>query len=134
MLLILDHVPQPLKVTSRKGQAASLHESIDHSPPYSVCHASVEWLKSAFNELHVGSCPLPRPRPRRILKKLSGLDYPAIPSALFPFLRPDSRVLELGPGAGSWTSDFSFVSEGEVHAVDFQDIREWINPSEYGGG
>ena len=52
----------------------------------------------------------------------------------FPSYTQTRRVLELGAGSGSWTrAILAYVSEGEVHAVDFQDIRQWINPSEYEG-
>ena len=44
-----------------------------------------------------------------------------------PYLRPDFRVLEFGPGKGSWTRAlFSEVNKGEIHTVDLQDIRPWV--------
>lgn len=44
-----------------------------------------------------------------------------------PLLRPDFRVLELGPGKGSWTRAlFSVITQGEIHTIDLQDIRPWV--------
>jgi SAM-dependent methyltransferase len=54
--------------------------------------------------------------------------------AVVPYITPDSKVLELGPGSGSWTrAILKYVPRGEVHTVDFQDVGGWIR-SEPGTG
>jgi SAM-dependent methyltransferase len=52
--------------------------------------------------------------------------------AVLPYLKPDSKVLELGPGRGSWTKAIlEYLPQGELHAVDFQDVTEWLKSEEY---
>ncbi len=49
-------------------------------------------------------------------------------SVVAPYLKPGSRILELGPGRGSWT--LAMLEQGpecEIHTVDFQDLGRWIN-------
>lgn len=51
-----------------------------------------------------------------------------------PRLRPDSKVLELGPGRGSWSrSLLKYLPQGELHTVDFQDVSQWLQPKLHGG-
>jgi phospholipid N-methyltransferase len=53
---------------------------------------------------------------------------------LAPYLKPDSRVLELGPGRGSWSrAILSVVTKGELHTVDYVDVSKWLEPSRYDG-
>lgn len=76
------------------------------------------------------------PGPRRILEevRIGGSYRDVFYGAIFPHIVPDSKVLELGPGSGSWTrAILKHVPRGEVHTVDFQDVRGWIHP-EPGGG
>ena len=76
------------------------------------------------------------PGPHRILEQLRvGASYRQVfLKAIAPYIRSDSRVLELGPGRGSWTrAILEHVPDGEVHVVDFQDVRKWIKP-EAGSG
>jgi cyclopropane fatty-acyl-phospholipid synthase-like methyltransferase len=99
--------------------------------------ASEEWLKSAFSDGYwSGDILDPVPSSTRVHQEIliGGSYRDAFNRALFPFLRPDARVLELGPGRGSWTrAILEYVTEGVVHAVDFQDVRQWLRPEEYGG-
>lgn len=47
--------------------------------------------------------------------------------AVRPYLRPDSRVLELGPGRGSWTrAILACIPDGAIHVVDPVDVRPWM--------
>jgi hypothetical protein len=67
--------------------------------------ATEEWLKSAFAEGYdSGDILSPVPSSRRLHQEalIGGSYREAFHRAVFPFLRPDSRVLELGPGKGSW--------------------------------
>src|SRR6516162_194076 len=71
------------------------------------------------------------PGPRRIIEEVRiGASYRNVFfRALSPYILPDSKVLELGPGSGSWTrAILKYVPRGEVHTVDFQDVRRWIQP------
>lgn len=71
------------------------------------------------------------PGPRRLIEELRiGASYREVfRRAVLPYLRPDSKVLELGPGSGSWTrAILKYVPRGEVHTVDFQNVRQWIRP------
>jgi len=71
------------------------------------------------------------PGPRRIIEEVRiGASYRDVFfRAVLPYIAPDSKVLELGPGSGSWTrAILKHVPRGEVHTVDFQDVRGWIRP------
>lgn len=60
---------------------------------------------------------------RRIFKK-----------AILPYLTPGSKVLELGPGGGSWSrAILQYIPRGELHTVDFQDVTNWLKPEAYAG-
>jgi hypothetical protein len=64
--------------------------------------------------------------------KLGGSLNAVVQKAMRPFITPNSRILELGPGAGSWTRALlDLVPHGEVHTIDFLDITKFINPAEY---
>ena len=66
-------------------------------------------------------------------RKIGGSYRKVFKQGLEPYLKSDSRVLELGPGKGSWTrAILTRVSRGEVHTVDFQDITRWLDPARYG--
>jgi SAM-dependent methyltransferase len=71
------------------------------------------------------------PGPRRLIEEVRiGASYREVFfRAVLPYIAPDSKVLELGPGSGSWTRALlKHVPHGEVHTVDFQDVRGWIHP------
>lgn len=52
------------------------------------------------------------------------LPLPTLERVLFPYLRPDSDVCEIGPGTGRWTRHIiSRVPRGTVHLVD---LSPWI--------
>jgi SAM-dependent methyltransferase len=54
--------------------------------------------------------------------------------AVVPFLTPDSKVLELGPGRGSWSrAILKYIPSGELHVVDFQNVKKWLKPEKYDG-
>lgn len=45
-----------------------------------------------------------------------------------PHLMPGNRILELGPGRGSWTSAMlRHGPECQIHTIDFQDLGRWID-------
>ena len=46
-----------------------------------------------------------------------------------PYLKPDSNVLELGPGKGSWSrAILKYIPDGKLTTLDFQDVRQWLKP------
>lgn len=76
------------------------------------------------------------PGPRRIIEEVRiGASYREVfLHAVQPYITPTSKVLELGPGSGSWTrAILKHVPHGEVHTVDFQDVSRWIRPQPGGG-
>lgn len=74
-------------------------------------------------------------RIRRAEERRSGGSYRGVfKKALQPYLHPSAKVLELGPGKGSWTrAILQHISEGELHTVDFQDVTRWLKPERYSG-
>lgn len=54
--------------------------------------------------------------------------------ALLPCIKPDSVVLELGPGKGSWSRALlKYLPYGKLHTIDFQDVEKWLEPESYNG-
>lgn len=50
-----------------------------------------------------------------------------------PYLKHNSNVLELGPGAGSWSrAILKHIPDGKLTTLDFQDVRQWLRPERYG--
>lgn len=74
-------------------------------------------------------------RVRRSEERRSGGSYRRVfMEGLLPYLRPDSLVLELGPGKGSWSrAILKFIPDGTLHTVDFQDVSQWLDPAAYLG-
>ena len=53
---------------------------------------------------------------------------------LWPYMKRDSRVLELGPGKGAWSrAILNCLAKGELHTVDLQDTTQWLQPDKYQG-
>ncbi|MFN4973361.1 MAG: methyltransferase domain-containing protein [Bacteroidota bacterium] len=49
-----------------------------------------------------------------------------------PYLRADSKVLELGPGKGAWSRALmKYIPQGKLTTLDFQDVRQWLHPENY---
>ncbi len=93
---------------------------------------TLEVLRNLFPRGYSSGDVLSRiPGPRRILEEVRiGASYRQVFfRAILPYLTRESKVLELGPGSGSWTrAILKYVPLGEVHTVDFQDVRDWIQP------
>lgn len=65
-------------------------------------------------------------------KRIGGSYRQVFLKAIKPYLRPDSQVLELGPGRGSWSrSILKHIPQGSLHTIDFQDVTKWLNPDQY---
>jgi SAM-dependent methyltransferase len=74
-------------------------------------------------------------RVRRSEERRSGGSYRRVfKEALQPHLLPGAKVLELGPGKGSWSrAILRYIPDGELHTVDFQDVTQWLDPNDYRG-
>jgi SAM-dependent methyltransferase len=67
-------------------------------------------------------------------KKVGGSYRQVFKKGLQPHLHPSARVLELGPGKGSWSrAILDHIPEGELHTVDFLDVTPWLRPENFGG-
>ena len=67
-------------------------------------------------------------------KRIGGCYRTVFEAAIMPHLTPGARVLEIGPGRGSWTrAILRRFPRGEVHTVDFHAVGEWIDPTPYNG-
>jgi phospholipid N-methyltransferase len=67
-------------------------------------------------------------------RRIGGSYKQVFKQAVLPYLTPRSRVLELGPGKGSWTrAILRYIPSGNLHVVDFQDVRPWLQPERYDG-
>jgi hypothetical protein len=98
---------------------------------------TIEWLKQEFNYGYdSGDVLTVRPGPERLLeeRKIGGSYFNFFQKAVAPRLSPNARVLELGPGRGSWSRGIlQMIPEGELHTCDFQDLTNWLKPENYGG-
>ncbi|WP_243358654.1 methyltransferase domain-containing protein [Fundidesulfovibrio terrae] len=98
---------------------------------------TIEWLKQEFHYgYESGDVLAHEPDDVRAQEeKIIGGSYRRVAmEGMAPFLRPDSRALELGPGKGSWTRALlEFLPQGEVHVLDFQDVSQWLHPEKYAG-
>ena len=93
---------------------------------------TLDGLKKLFPKGYNSGNVLSRvPGPRRMIEEMRiGASYREVfCRAVLPHIAPDSKVLELGPGSGSWTrAILKHVPHGEVHTVDLHDVRDWIRP------
>jgi len=98
---------------------------------------TIDWLKKEFSSGYDSGDILtffPGKRRREEEKKIGGSYRKVFHKCLLPYLRPDSKVLELGPGRGSWTrAILKYIPQGELHAVDFQDVSKWLRPEQFNG-
>ena len=98
---------------------------------------TIDWLKTEFSYGYDSGNVLSRiPSLTRYREeKAIGASYRRVfLQGLAPYLKPNSRVLELGPGRGSWSrAILSRITKGELHTVDYVDVREWLEPSKYSG-
>jgi hypothetical protein len=92
--------------------------------------ATLDWLKSAFaHGYDSGDILDPLPSSRRLRQEvlIGGSYQEAFRKGVLPFIRPDSTVLELGPGRGSWSrAILQHLPQGRLEAIDFVDVRDWL--------
>jgi SAM-dependent methyltransferase len=98
---------------------------------------TLDWLKGEFNYGYdSGDVLTPLQDPvRDAEERLIGGSYArVVEKAVAPNLRPDSRVMELGPGRGSWSrAILELLPHGQLHVFDFQDAAQWLEPGRYEG-
>jgi hypothetical protein len=98
---------------------------------------SLEWLRTEFaygyDSGNVRS--LIRGKRRQDEERKCGGSYRKVFNQVVrPNLRPDSKVLGLGPGRGSWSrAILGLLPRGELHTVDFQGVSQWLHPPEWHG-
>lgn len=98
---------------------------------------TLDWLREEFHYGYDSGnvLSLIPGRRRRVEERKCGGSYRQVFNQVVrPYLRADSKVLELGPGKGSWSrAILRFVPQGELHTVDFQDVTKWLRPEEVEG-
>ena len=91
-----------------------------------------EALKKLFpNGYNSGDVLATSPSPRRLIEEIRcGANYREVfLKGVEGYLRPDFKVMELGPGNGSWSRPvLQRIYDGELHAVDMHDVSKWIKP------
>jgi phospholipid N-methyltransferase len=98
---------------------------------------SITWLKTAFDYgFDSGNVEsrLAGSRRRFQERKCGGSYREVFRQAVVPHLRPDSTVLELGPGKGSWSRALlPRIPEGRLFAADYVDVSWALRPEEDDG-
>jgi hypothetical protein len=97
----------------------------------------LEWLRKEFNYGYDSGNVLSffaRGR-RRQEEQRCGASYRSVfMGAARPYIKGNSTVMELGPGAGSWSrAILKYVPQGKLITVDFQDVTQWLHPERYDG-
>ncbi len=98
---------------------------------------TLQWLKKEFDYGYDSGnvLSLIPDKARRDEEKRIGASYRQIfRKAVMPCLEPHSKVLELGPGRGSWSRPIlKHIPYGQLHTVDFQDVTRWLMPEKHDG-
>jgi len=98
---------------------------------------TLDWLKTEFSYGYDSGdvlSPTADEVRRREEESVGGSYRDLFLQGAVPHLKPDSVVLEFGPGRGSWTRALlQYVPQGCVHTVDFQDVRPYLQPEKYAG-
>jgi len=98
---------------------------------------TTEWLKKEFDYGYDSGNVLdllPNKVRRSEEKRIGGSYRKVFKRAILPFLKPDSVVLELGPGNGAWSrAILKHIPNGKLITVDYQDVTQWLDPERYDG-
>jgi hypothetical protein len=98
---------------------------------------TLDWLKKEFDYGYDSGNVLglvPNKTRRSEEKRIGGSYRQVFKRAILPFLKPDSVVLELGPGNGAWSrAILKHIPQGQLITVDYQDVTQWLDPDQYGG-
>lgn len=98
---------------------------------------TIDWLKKEFSYGYRSGdvlAPVPDDH-RRSEESRCGADYRKIfLEAVLPRIPSGATILELGPGAGSWSRAFMHaIPDCRLVTVDFQDVTEWLEPQTWNG-
>jgi phospholipid N-methyltransferase len=98
---------------------------------------SVKWLQKEFSYGYDSGdiLSLFPDRRRKKEEKRCGCSYTQVfKKGILPYMTRKATVLELGPGAGSWSRALlKHIPKGRLLTVDFQDTTRWLNPADYRG-
>jgi len=98
---------------------------------------TTEWLKKEFDYGYDSGNVLgllPNKVRRSEEKRIGGSYRRVFKQAILPFLKPDSTVMELGPGNGAWSrAILQHIPQGKLITVDYQDVTQWLDPDRYDG-
>ncbi len=98
---------------------------------------TMDWLKQEFSYGYSSGAVtsrMPNLRRRHEEKQIGGSYRLFFKQQVQPRLRPADKVIELGPGRGSWSRALlRCIPQGELHVCDFQDVERWLKPQRYAG-
>lgn len=98
---------------------------------------TLNWLKNEFNYGYDSGDVLsiiPNIKRFKEERAIGGSYRRVFFEAVLPYIKPDSVVLELGPGRGSWSRALlKYLPHGKLHTIDFQDVEKWLEPKIYNG-
>jgi len=98
---------------------------------------TLDWLKMEFNYGYDSGNVLSLfPNSvRRKEERVAGGSYRTIfKNAILPYIKKDSKILELGPGKGAWSKAIlKYLPTGELTTIDFQDVEKWLKPEKHNG-
>lgn len=98
---------------------------------------TLDWLKKEFHYGYDSGNILsifPNKSRRNEERTIGGSYRSVFQKAVKPYLKPDSKVLELGPGRGAWSKAIlKQIPHGQLHTIDFQDVTKWLSPAQYDG-
>ncbi|MBF0233896.1 MAG: class I SAM-dependent methyltransferase [Desulfamplus sp.] len=94
---------------------------------------SDEWLKKEFHYGYSSGDIIAKDvvdKLRNNEESKIGGSYHQVASYLSSFINANSKVLELGPGRGSWSKVIlnKLSVKGVLHTIDFQDVSQWLDP------
>jgi phospholipid N-methyltransferase len=95
------------------------------------------WLKQEFHYGYDSGnilSPIPNLTRWREERRIGGSYRQVFLKAIKPYLKPNSKVLELGSGMGAWSRTIlKYIPQGSLHTIDYQDVTKWLNPNQYEG-
>jgi phospholipid N-methyltransferase len=98
---------------------------------------TLDWLKKEFQYGYDSGNILsliPNSTRRNEEKAVGGSYRKIFLKALLPHIKPDSKILELGPGKGAWSrAILKHIPQGQLHTIDYQDVSKWLNPEKQNG-
>lgn len=98
---------------------------------------TIDWLKKEFHYGYDSGNILslfPNAVRKKEEKAVGGSYRTIFKKAILPYIKEDSKILELGPGKGAWARGIlKYIPKGELTTIDFQDVEKWLHPEKYNG-